>query len=293
MKKYLIRLNRPVIVNDSYHGSPIKQTIYGFLGTYDEYDSAEDAYNKEIIESYVSYLAAMHQWSENDGKEFFVCNAEWVDQEGDAYPYEWREMICQRDRKTLGLDYTLSVIDLNDIGDAYLKCGMDGNLVLSPILMDKLLELAGGEDSDRSDKRNVILFNRPIWLPKHILWEGEDGFCHIYGLTTEQRIDSKKREECVLYLGYLAMIEDLTLNGITASGFTADIENDGDLWYDQGEAYSVYSSEVKAESHFCRKKHNLKLKGVIEGVPLNDLIDGVRNDFIISKALYEDLLDFC
>ena len=265
---------------------------FGFLCPYNEYNPTENDFHKESIEHYVSYLAAMHCWSENGGEEFSIINKEWVNQEGDACPYEWRVKICRRDREKLGLDYTLYVIDLDEIDDSFLKGGTDGSLILSPTLMDRLLTLAEGQE-EQIDTHNIILFNRPIWLPKRILWKESDGFCHIYGLTAEQGICQELLKETLLYLGYLAMIEELILNGVTPSGFTADVEKNGYLWYNQGEEYQVNSAEVEAECRLCRKKHNLKLRGVIEAVPDDDLIDGVKDGFIISKALYEQLLDNC
>ena len=290
MKKYLIRLNRPVTVDDSYHGTPIKQTIYGFLGPYDENNSAENAYHKECFGLYVSYLAAMHCWSENGGAEFSVCNKVWIDQEGDAYPYEWRDKICQRDRETLGLDYTLYVVDLDGIDEAYLHCGTDGSIILSSVLLEELVKLAGGEDAEQVDVRNVVLFNHPVWLPKHILWKGETGYCHIYGLALEDGIGQWQLKGINQYLGYLAMIEEVVLNGVTPSGFTTDIEGDDYRWYNRGETYLVNSPSITAECDLCRNKHNYKIRGIIEDVLQEDLIDGVKSELIISKALYEGLL---
>lgn len=293
MKKYLIKLNRPVVIDDCYHGAQIKQAVYGFFCPYSEYDSAENDYHKDCIDYYVSYLAAMHCWIENGGEEFSVINKEWFNQEGDEYPYEWRERICQRDRETLGLDYTLYVVDLDEIENSFLQCGTDRTLIISPILMDKLIELAGGHKDEKLELCNVILFNHPVWLPKHILWDGEDGFCHIYGLTIEDEIDQEQLKECTQYLGYLAMIEEVTLNGVSPSGFTGDIERDGALWHNRGKEYPIGSEEMKEECYVCRRKHNYKLCGVVENVLLKDLLDGLKGEYIVSKALYEGLLDIC
>lgn len=290
MKKYFIKLNRPVVVDDCYHGAPIKQPIYGFLCPYSEYDSAENDYHKEYIDSYVSYLAAMHRWSENGGEEFSVFNKEWVNQEGDAYPYEWIKRICERDREKLGLDYSLYIIDLDDIDESFLKCGADRSLIISPNLMDKLIEQAGGLDAELCDLRNAILFNHPVWLPKRILWEGETGFCHVYGLAIEESVDREQLEGCLHYLGYLSLIEELALNGVTPSGYTSNLDGDGFLWYNHGEEYPVGSYSISMECRLCRKKNNYRICGVVESIPHEDLIDGLKGEFIVSKALYEGLL---
>lgn len=291
MIKYLIQLNRPVVIDDSYHGAPIKQTIYGFLGPYNEGDSAKNAYHEECFYHYCGYLAALHQWTENGGEEFDVIDKEWYDLDGYPLPYEKRKSICRRDRKRLNLDYSLYIIELDDTTSASLESGMTGNLIISPVLMDSLVDLALQQGDELFKLRNVILFNRPIWLPKHILWDGAKGYCHIYGLTTNHSLDQKHLKESNLYLGYLAMIEELTLNGVTPSGYTADIEKDGYLWYDHGEEYAVDSAIIKAECHLCRRKHNLKLRGTIEAVPWEDLADGVRNGLIVSQKIYEEMLE--
>lgn len=293
MYKYLIKLNRPVVIDDCYHGAPIKQPVYGFLCPYSEDDPAENAYHKECIELYVSYLAAMHRWSENGGEEFSVVDKEWTDQAGVEYPYEWRAKICQRDRKVLGLDYTLYLVDLDDIDEPFVNCGTDRNLIISPVLMDYLIEIAELPDGEEFDLRNVVLFNHPVWIPKHILWEGETGFCNVYGLATEEHVGREQLEGFLQYLGYLAVIEEVTLNGVSPSGFTADIERDGSIWYNRGKEYPVGSEEMKEECYVCRRKHNYKLCGVAEAVPREDLEDGLRGEYIVSKAIYERLLEIC
>ena len=53
MKKFLVTLNRPVTIDG---GKPELYTIYGLLVPY-------GVITKEEINAYVSYLAAMHEWS--------------------------------------------------------------------------------------------------------------------------------------------------------------------------------------------------------------------------------------
>lgn len=288
---YLVQLNRPVVIEDSYHGAAIKQTIYGFLGPYDEQDDTKNTYHEDNFYYYCEYLAAMHQWTENGGKEFHVIDKEWYDLEGNPLTCEERESICRRDKKRLNLDYTLYVIELDDTTCASLESGMQGNLIIGPNLMDRLVDLALQQGDDLFKLRNVILFNRPIWLPKHILWDGTKGYCHIYGLTIDRSLEQKNLDQGTFFLGYLAMIEELTLNGVTPSGYTANIEKDGNIWYDHGEAYPVNSAKIKKECHLCRSKNNLKICDTVEAVPWDDLADGVRSGYIISQELYEDLLD--
>ena len=148
-KQYLVQLTRPVVIDDCYHEAPIKQAVYGFIGQYNEYDPEENAYHEYLFRDYCGYLAALHQWTANGGEEFTVTDKEWFDLNGNPLSYEQRVYICQRDRETLGLDFVLHVIDLDDISGDYLECGMQGSIIISPILMDKLIELA-----DRQEEEN-------------------------------------------------------------------------------------------------------------------------------------------
>lgn len=136
----------------------------------------------------------------------------------------------------------------------------------------------------------IILFNRPIWLPKDEFWSDEDGYCHIYGLVVSaDEIDREHLKTYNSYLGYLAMCEEYYLAGVTPSGFFSD-KDDPTIWYKNGIDYYVKGKEVERECFLCKKKHNLKLRSAVVTVPKKDIFEGVRDEMIVSKKLYDSLL---
>lgn len=250
MKRYLIKLNQPVIVDDSTCKENKQATIYGFLGPYEEEYEALDACLEHDLDIYVDYLASMNE-------------------------------------ESVDLTYTVSLIDLEGIEGECLECGMYKSFIICDSLMDNLTRLA---EQQKVEQFNVVLFNHPIWLPRHVLWEEEEGFCHIYGLVVDKVIDRKMLQDCNLYLGYLAMVEEVILNDMTPSGYTADVEKDGLYWYDRGEEYSCVSERMKRESLLCQHKHNLKLRSAVVRIPEIEMNKGVRDEFILSQELYELLV---
>ena len=51
------------------------------------------------------------------------------------------------------------------------------------------------------------------------------------------------------------MIEEVTLNDVTPSGYTSDVKEDGVLWYDRGKGYPCVSDKIKKECNICRHKN--------------------------------------
>ena len=254
MKRYLVKLNTPVLIEESTCDKSKITTIYGFLGPYEEEYEELDACLEFDLNIYVDYLTAMNE-------------------------------------ESVDLTYTVSLIDLEGIEGECLECGMYKSFIICDSLMDNLNRLAEQQaEKEKVGQYNVVLFNHPIWLPKRLLWEEEDGFCHIYGLLVDKEIDRKVLQDCNLYLGYLAMVEEVILNGVTPSGYTADVEKDGLYWYDRGEEYSCVSERLKKESLLCLHKHNLKLRSAVVNVPEIEINKGVRDDFILSQELYEILV---
>ena len=285
MKRYLIKLNQPVIVDDSTCEEKKQATIYGFLGPVIEDDEEPADYLVYDINSYVDYLAAMDDRNAVGENEFDI--------EKDKNLIGWSQRICELGRKRreeTGLTFTISVIDLDKIDGGCLVCGIDKSVITCEALMDTLTRLAEHQAEDgKTAQCNVFIFNRPIWLPKHILWEGEEGFSHIYGLVVDEEIDEKLIQDCTLYLGYLAMVEDVTLIDVTPSGYTADVEKDGLFWYDRGKKYTCVSEKLKIESQICRHKHNLLLRGATVTVSEKEIKQGVRDGYILSQDLYEHI----
>jgi hypothetical protein len=250
MKRYLVKLNTPVLIEESTCDKSKKTTIYGFLGPYEEEYEELNACLEHDLDIYVDYLAAMNEQSG-------------------------------------ALTYTVSLIDLEEVEGECLICGLDKSFIICDSLMDNLTRLA---EQQKVEQFNVVLFNHPIWLPKRVLWEEEEGFCHIYGLIVDKEIDRKVLQDCNLYLGYLAMVEEVILNDVTPSGYTADVEKDGLFWYDRGEEYSCVSERLKREGLLCQHKHNLKLRSAVVRVPEIEINKGVRDEFILSQELYELLV---
>jgi len=286
MKKYLVKLNFPVMINIAKPGEKKYQIIYGFLAPFvDDIEKRKEV--EDYIYAYVAYLAAMHQWS-NAGLDEFTITAsnDWKDKEGIVHNTysDWSMEIAEHCMYGIGLDYTLSVIDTDDVRDDCYSCGLDESLITCKCCLEHFDRMSG-------KLHNVCLFNRPIWLPTKILWDGEEGFTHIYGVITEKDTDDDRLYEGKAYQGYLAMCEEQILNGETPSGYTADLEKDGYCWYRDGKEYFILGDEMVKEASVCREKHNLKLYAATELIPQEDLIDGVREGFIISQELYESLLD--
>ncbi len=285
MKKYLVKLNRPVLIENSPCDISKLQPVYGFLSP---------IYDEELFDSYVSYMAAMHEWSAKREKRFDVVDKDWVDRKGNRHYYidSWAEMICGRNRKKLGLEYSVKPIDLDNIEGVCLNCGIAETSILCESLMNNLWRFAEQQAERPTEGQNVILFNRPIWLPKRLLWKDENsGYCHIYGFVTDRNLDIQLLNDCNIYLGYLAMCEELTLNGTTYSGFTANLEKDGAHWYRRGKEFTCRSEELQAECQLCQKKNNLRFNATTLKAAPDQISNGIRTDFIVSKELYETLME--
>ncbi len=284
MKKYLVTFNHPVIIDG---GKPELYTIYGLLVPYEEI-------TKEEINTYISYLAAMHEWSVKREKSFSVNEEyDWVDHNGVVHPCcdEWALKLQKKCRKRLALDFSLSVIHVDETGEDCDTCGREGSFIICKHLMEKLIKRAKIQEESPEEQCGLVLFNHPIWLPKSIIWKGETGYCHLYGLTIDREKYEKELADSNLYLGYLAMVEEFIQNGKTPSGYTTDIADDGYLWYLQDKTFFCTSDEIKAEGLLCRRIHNLELYPVVGGFQKKDLEYGVRDDFIVSQKLYEDMLE--
>lgn len=291
MKKLLVKLNQPVLVQDDPCEKQKLQPIYGFMVDYDASDEELNAFMEDDIPSFVGYLAAMQKWSTTGDVEFSLSeDKEWIDREGAVHFTcgQWASEIGERCKKELGLDFTRYTLDFDGICP---DCGRERSFITCESLMNKLVWLAEQQTGTRTNQHNVILFNRPIWLPKHVLWPGEYGFVHIYGVTADRELDREFLKRSNLYLGYLAMCEDVALVGHTPSGYSTNLEEDIKEWYNGEEEYSIVSEELLAEGLLCQRKHNLKLRGAVVWAPEEVLAEGVRDEFIISQELYESFID--
>ena len=288
MKIYLIQLNRPVLIDNSTPEKTHYDTLYGFIYDYPD-DYKERMLMHETLRSYIGYVAATHEWSNNKDFDDYTLSEEkhWVDREGNEHFYydPWCYEIGERSRKKLGLDYTLYVVDIDDI-TVYLRDeGMDGHMIITQSLMDKLVKI--GREQNRIEQ-TVCLFNRPIWLPKSVIWEGNGGYCLIYGTVSERPFDFTLKSDINNYLGYLALCEEYAISGTTPSGFTS---KDYVTWYKNGTGYDEKTKEIKREGQLCRNKYNLKICTAVLRTPTYEINEGVWDGLIIDQKLYEQLID--
>lgn len=293
MKRYLVKFSKPLLLN--FGGKNENQnykTTYGFLGGY--YDSNPELIEKERNNNrdFVLYLCAMNEWSRGDAMFSINDDKKWVDGDGVEHNWDkWTYSIAKRCRKKLCLEYSTYVIDLDDVNDTCLECALYRGHITCESLMNKLIELAEPLDLIEK-KKNVFLFNRPIWLLKNSFRGCDDpGHFAIYGVVNERPVSETIIEQAKFYQGYLSMSEECYLNGATPSGYYTVDDEDETYWYNSGIAYTILNEEIKDECRLCREKNNLEISRVIPEVPLKDLRGGLAGDFIVSQELYEALLD--
>lgn len=285
MKKCVVKFSRPLLINYSISGKPTLKTVYGFVAKLNE----RDEFNEKLlarIDSYVKYLAAMHEWS-NGNDEFTIADDNnWIDNNGDEHVVntfvcdKWVEGICIRAATKLGLSYELFKVDPESV-DYALADNISAGIIISKDYMEFLSLVADCE------RRYFFLFNRPVWVPKSEIWKGEKGSCHIYGITLDCSYSLDIHEEVRKYLSYLAMCEEYCLAGVTPSGF---VYGDDGLWYNDGIGYKITDKALYNEGMLCRKKNHLRVLAPIWR-PIHYTSKGIRNGFILSQNLYEELLD--
>ena len=88
----------------------------------------------------------MERKKEIKREKSFSVNEEykWVDRIGVVHPCcdEWALKIQRRCRKRLALDFTVSVIDIDEaVGDC-IECGREGSFIICKSLMENLVRLA-------------------------------------------------------------------------------------------------------------------------------------------------------
>lgn len=285
MKKCVVKFSRPLLINYSISGKPTVKTVYGFVAKPGERDELDEKLLGRI-DSYVKYLAAMHEWS-NGNDEFNIADDNnWIDKNGDEHAVnsfvhdKWVENICSRAVTKLELSYELFKVDAESV-DYALDDEMSAGIIISKDFMEFLSLVADLE------RRCIFLFNRPVWVPKGTIWKGEKGGCLIYGVTVDCHYSWNIYKEAIKYLSYLAMCEEYYLAGVTPSGF---VDGDDGLWYLDGIGYKIKDMALSKEGALCSKKNNLRLLEVLQK-PLYYLPKGIRNGFILSQNLYEELLD--
>lgn len=303
MKQHLIQLNHPLLINNSRTEEPNYETVYGFFAPYYDDDDDDEGHNEWVednILSYLGYLAAIHEWTNNNAETFTIKNIDGIYQfidltTGDEHNCkdQWCYNLGEECKRKLNLDFKLYVVDIDPDEDCY-HCCSSGSTINCQFYMDSLVRTAEEQMEDDRDMV-AVLFNRPIWLPTDLMWDGDLEHTLVYGA-----VRTEKGEECSDlqkgdsgYLGYLAMIEDCYLSGTTPSGYKIFINNaDNGLYWtlDGRTGYSCMSDAVLKEGDICREKHNLKIKAEIPGLKYKDIKYGVRCTLILSQELYEELL---
>ena len=203
MKTYVIKLNHPVLVNNSTKETTHYHTVYGFI-YYPQNNDRVKFFLSEGLKSYLGYLSAIHEWSSGEITDFSVDEDQnWITNSGEKHDTNdfWSYLTGEKCRERIDLRCSIYALDV-DVVELLKDKGMDESFVISESLMEKLVYLA--KEQNRRE-RTIIVFNRPIWLPKNVLWDNENGFTHIYGVITDRPFTSRLEYDIKGYAGYLAM----------------------------------------------------------------------------------------
>ena len=284
MKTYVIKLNHPVLVNNSTKETTHYDTVYGFIYSPAGNDRVK-FFLSEGLKTYLGYLSAIHEWSSGEITDYSVDEDQnWITNSGEKHDTNdfWSNLIGEKCREKIDLRCSIYAMDV-DVVELLKDKGMDESFVISESLMEKLVYLA--KEQNRRE-RTIIVFNRPIWLPKNAFWEKENGFTHIYGIITD-KASTSLLEDIKGYTGYLAMCEEHYLTGRTPSGYTT---TDYTTWYRDEVAYNAKDEEIEEESFACKNKYNLKITAFAARNPSYTVAMGIRDDLIIDQELYEYLI---
>ena len=285
MKTYVIKLNHPVLVNNSTKETTHYDTVYGFIYSPAGNDRVK-FFLSEGLKTYLGYLSAIHEWSSGEITDFSVDEDQnWITNSGEKHDTNdfWSYLTGEKCRERIDLRCSIYALDV-DVVELLKDKGMDESFVISESLMEKLVYLA--KEQNRRE-RTIIVFNRPIWLPKNVLWDNENGFTHIYGVITDRPFTSRLEYDIKGYAGYLAMCEEHYLTGRTPSGYTT---TDYTTWYRDEVAYNAKDEEIEEESFACKNKYNLKITAFAARNPSYTVAMGIRDDLIIDQELYEYLI---
>lgn len=285
MKTYMIKLNHPVLVNNSTDKETHYDTVYGFIYC-PQGNDREKLFLGEGLKTYLGYLSVIHEWSSGATTDLSVSEDQnWVTSSGEKHDTndDWSYLKGEECRERIDLRCAIYALDI-DVVELLADKGMDESFIISESLMDKLVYLSN-EQSRK--ERVIILFNRPIWIPKTILWENEIGYINIYGVITDRAYTSLLEYDIKGYAGYLAMCEECYLTGRTPSGYST---TDYETWYRDGVAYNSKDEEIEEESFLCKNKYNLKITAFAARNPSYTVAMGIRDDLIIDQELYEYLI---
>lgn len=152
MKELLIKLNRPLLINNSKTYTPNYQTVYGFFAPYYDKDEERNEIVEDHIREYLCYLATIHEWDNN----FCGCGyslqkrggeLRWIDKTtGKEHTWDnWTRDVGKRCIDKCGQGYISYLIDLDNATGECLSCGISGGWVCCKNLMDTLVTIAANQ----------------------------------------------------------------------------------------------------------------------------------------------------
>ena len=142
MKTYLIKLNHPVLVNNSTDKETHYDTVYGFIYSPARNDREKLFFN-EGLKAYLGYLSAIHEWSKG-ATDFSVDEDQnWITYSGEKHDTNdfWSYLKGEECREKIDLQCSIYVLDV-DVVELLKDKGMDESFIISESLMDKLICLA-------------------------------------------------------------------------------------------------------------------------------------------------------
>lgn len=287
MMIYLVKLSCPLLIYSDAEEERKLTPLYGF---YYQQDLNEQHHPSiDDLCYYLGHLAVVHEWNTNSSLTDFSVESEniWIDNKtGERHPVVgdiWSLVLGEQCRRKLNLGGTLYVVDIDEVTGSLLDKGCSDHFIIDESLMNYLVELA---QQQKKIVHTVCLFNRPIWLPKDVIWDG-DGYVSIFGTVSDRELDYAVKSDINYYLGYLALCEEYYLSGTTPSGYST---NDFITWYRNGKAYDAKRREILEEGLICKDKYNLKVFTAKLRIPAYGLACGVRDGIITDQELYEKLI---
>ena len=158
MKKQFIKLNQPMLINNSNTLARNYQTIYGFFAPYFDDDEERNELVEDHIREYVSYLATIHEWDNNHcGCSYSLRNKggelHWIDKTtGKEHTWDnWTREIGRTCIDKFGQGYISYIIDLDNAICECFSCGISGGWVCCKSLMDTLVTIAEDQETEESD----------------------------------------------------------------------------------------------------------------------------------------------
>ena len=117
MELYLVKLNHPLRINNGTEKKKDYTPLYGFY--FQHQWNIEKHIQMDVLNRYLGYVAAVHEWSNNSAAKFSVESADiWVNKKDkkkhSAISDEWSFMIGELCRRKLGVGGTLYVLDIDE-----------------------------------------------------------------------------------------------------------------------------------------------------------------------------------